>query len=108
MDPEATLKNILDLFDAVSNSDLDERDLGEDLWDLKYAVSDYSDWIKKNDLIPIMNQASPHVGSNGGFIPNFQNVVKEWLTKKQDEVKNNPDKKQKQLWDDSALGKFDL
>tara|TARA_R110000824_G_C14931801_1_gene648848 strand:+ start:419 stop:694 length:276 start_codon:yes stop_codon:yes gene_type:complete len=91
MDPEATLKNILDLFDAVSNSDLDERDLGEDLWDLKYAVSDYSDWIKKD-----------------GFSPNFQNVVKEWLTKKQDEVKNSPDKKQKQLWDDSALGRFDL
>tara|TARA_R110000765_G_scaffold102824_2_gene191796 strand:- start:74 stop:349 length:276 start_codon:yes stop_codon:yes gene_type:complete len=91
MDPEATLKNILDLFDAVSNSDLDERDLGEYLWDLKYAVSDYSDWIKQ-----------------GGFSPNFQNVVKEWLTKKQDEVKNSPDKKQKQLWDDSALGRFDL
>jgi len=91
MDPEATLKDILDMFDTVSNSDLDERDLGEELWDLKYAVSDYSDWLKKH-----------------GFSPNFQNVVKEWLTKKQDEVKNNPDKKQKQLWDDSALGRFDL
>jgi len=91
MDPEATLKNILDLFDAVSNSDLDERDLGEELWDLKYAVFDYSDWIKE-----------------GGFSPNFQNFVKEWLTKKQDEVKNSPDKKQKQFWDDSTLGRFDL
>ncbi len=108
MDPEATLKNILDLFDAVSNSDLDERDLGEELWDLKYAVSDYSDWIKKNDLIPIMNQASPYVGSNGGFSPNFQNVVKEWLTNKEAEAYNAPAKNQKQLWDDSTLGRFDL
>jgi len=91
MDPEATLKNILDLFDAVSNSDLDERDLGEELWDLKYAVSDYSDWIKK-----------------GGFSPNFQNVVKEWLTNKESQVYSSPDKKQKQLWDDSTLGRFDL
>ncbi len=90
MDPEATLKNILDLFDAVSNSDLDEWPDFK-LWDLKDAVSDYSDWIKKD-----------------GFSPNFQNVVKEWLTKKQDEVKNSPDKKQKQLWDDSTLGRFDL
>ena len=91
MDPEATLKNILDLFDAVSKSDLDERDLGEELWDLKYAVSDYSDWIKK-----------------GGFSPNFQNVVKEWLTNKEAEAYNTPAKNQKQLWDDSTLGRFDL
>jgi len=91
MDPEATLKNILDLFDAASNSDLDERDLderdlGEELWDLKYAVSDYSDWIKKD-----------------GFSPNFQNVVKEWLTNKEAEVYNAPAKNQKQFWNDSAL-----
>ena len=96
MDPEATLKNILDLFDAVSNSDLDERDLGEELtmlilkkkklWDLKYAVSDYSDWIKKD-----------------GFSPNFQNVVKEWLTDKESQAYDAPDKNQKQFWDDSAL-----
>jgi len=96
MDPEATLKNILDLLDKTSrNSNLNamkrEWELSDGLWELKYALSDYSDWIKK-----------------GGFSPNFQNVVKEWLTKKQDEVKNSPDKKQKQLWDDSALGKFDL
>ena len=91
MDPEVLLKDILDFFDKVSNSDLDEQNLGEELWDLKYAVSDYSDWIKED-----------------GYSPNFQNVVKEWLTKKQDEVKNSPDKKQKQLWDDSTLGRFDL
>ena len=91
MDPEILLTEILDFFDEVSDSSLDERDLADELWDLKYAVSDYSDWIKKD-----------------GFSPNFQNVVKEWLTKKQDEVKNNPDKKQKQLWDDSTLGRFDL
>ena len=91
MDPEILLTEILDFFDEVSDSSLDERDLADELWDLKYAVSDYSDWIKKD-----------------GFSPNFQNVVKEWLTKKQDEVKNSPDKKQKQLWDDSTLGRFDL
>ena len=41
MDPEATLKDILDMFDKVSNPDLDERDLGDELWNLKYAVLFY-------------------------------------------------------------------
>ena len=91
MDPEATLKDIFDMFDKVSNPDLNERDLGDELWNLKYAVLFYSDWLKKD-----------------GYSPNFQNVVKEWLTNKETQAYNAPIKNQKQLWDDSTLGRFDL
>ena len=91
MDPEATLKDILDMFDKVSNPDLNERDLGDELWNLKYAVLFYSDWLKKD-----------------GYSPNFQNVVKEWLTNKESQAYSPPAKNQKQLWDDSTLGRFDL
>jgi len=91
MEPEILLMEILDMFDKVSNPDLNERDLGDELWSLKYAVSDYSDWIKKD-----------------GFSPNFQNIVKEWLTNKEAQAYNAPAKNQKQLWDDSTLGRFDL
>lgn len=91
MDPEILLTDILDFFDKVSDSSLDERDLADELWDLKYAVSDYSDWIKED-----------------GYSPNFQNVVKEWLTNKETQAYNAPIKNQKQLWDDSTLGRFDL
>ena len=91
MDPEILLTDILDFFDKVSDSSLDERDLADELWDLKYAVSDYSDWIKED-----------------GYSPNFQNVVKEWLTNKEAQAYNAPAKNQKQFWDDSTLGRFDL
>ena len=91
MDPEILLTDILDFLDKVSDSSLDERDLADELWDLKYAVSDYSDWIKED-----------------GYSPNFQNVVKEWLTNKETQAYNAPTKNQKQLWDDSTLGRFDL
>mgnify|MGYP001242099834 CR=1 FL=1 len=75
MDPEILLTDILDFFDKVSDSSLDERDLADELWDLKYVVSDYSDWIKED-----------------GYSPNFQNVVKEWLTNKESQAYSSPAK----------------
>ena len=88
MDPEALLADILELLNDMS----DKSDYND--WSVEEIVShveNYEQWLRKE-----------------GFKPDFQNVVKEWLTKKQDEVKNSPDKKQKQLWDDSTLGRFDL
>ena len=88
MDPEALLADILELLNDMSDkSDYNDWSVEE----IVTHVENYEQWLRK-----------------GGFKPDFQNVVKEWLTKKQDEVKNSPDKKQKQLWDDSTLGRFDL
>ena len=99
MDPEATLKDILDMLDTVSNPDLNERDLSDELWNLKYGVFFYSGWI---DRVKRLDEVKDE------FIPNFQNVVKEWLTNKEARAYNAPAKNQKQFWDDSTLGRFDL
>ena len=88
MDPEALLTKILELLSDMSE-DIDHND-----WSVEEIVShveNYEWWLRK-----------------GGFRPDFQNVVKEWLTNKESQVYSSPDKKQKQLWDDSTLGRFDL
>ena len=72
MDPEALLTEILELLSDMSE-DIDHND-----WSVEEIVS--------------------HVERKGGFRPDFQNVAEKWLTKKQDDAKNSPDKKQKQLW----------
>ena len=78
MDPEALLTEILELLSDMSE-DIDHND-----WSVEEIVSyveNYEQWLRK-----------------GGFRPDFQNVAEKWLTKKQDDAKNSPDKKQKQLW----------
>ena len=88
MDPESLLIGILELLNDMS----DKSDYND--WSVEEIVShveNYEQWLRK-----------------GGFKPDFQNVVKEWLTNKEAQAYNAPTKNQKQFWDDSTLGRFDL
>ena len=78
MDPESLLIEILELLNDMS----DKSDYND--WSVEEIVShveNYEQWLRK-----------------GGFKPDFQNVVEKWLTEKQNDAKNSPDKKQKQFW----------
>ena len=78
MDPEALLADILELLNDMSDkSDYNDWSVEE----IVTHVENYEQWLRK-----------------GGFKPDFQNVVENWLTEKQDDAKNSPDKKQKQFW----------
>ena len=78
MDPEALLADILEsLNDMSDKSDYNDWSVEE----IVTHVENYEQWLRK-----------------GGFKPDFQNVVENWLTEKQDDAKNSPDKKQKQFW----------
>ena len=72
------LADILELLNDMS----DKSDYND--WSVEEIVShveNYEQWLRK-----------------GGFKPDFQNVVENWLTEKRNDVKNSPDKKQKQFW----------
>ena len=78
MDPEALLMEILESLNDMSDKS------GYNDWSVEEIVThveNYEQWLRK-----------------GGFKPDFQNVVENWLTEKQDDAKNSPDKKQKQFW----------
>tara|TARA_B100000214_G_C23898234_1_gene595181 strand:- start:257 stop:508 length:252 start_codon:yes stop_codon:yes gene_type:complete len=78
MDPETLLMEILEsLNDMSDKSDYNDWSVEE----IVTHVENYEEWLRK-----------------GGFKPDFQDVVEKWLTDKQDDVKNSPDKKQKQFW----------
>ena len=78
MDPEALLADILELLNDMSDkSDYNDWSVEE----IVTHVEDYEQWLRK-----------------GGFKPDFQNVVENWLTKKQYDAKNSPDKRQQQFW----------
>ena len=84
MDPEALLADILELLSDMSNDPDDVNYIKHNNWFVEEIVShveNYEQWLRK-----------------GGFKPDFQNVVENWLTEKQDDAKNSPDKKQKQFW----------
>jgi len=84
MDPEALLVDILELLSDMSNDPDDVNYIKHNNWfveEIVTHVEDYEQWLRK-----------------GGFKPDFQNVVENWLTEKQDDAKNSPDKKQKQFW----------
>lgn len=84
MDPEALLVDILELLSDMSNDPDDVNYIKHNNWFVEEIVShveNYEQWLRK-----------------GGFKPDFQNVVENWLTEKQDDAKNSPDKKQKQFW----------
>ena len=78
MDPESLLIEILELLNEMS----DKSDYND--WSGEEIVShveNYEQWLRK-----------------GGFKPDFQNVVEKWLTEKQNDAKNSPDKRQQQFW----------
>ena len=78
MDPEALLTDILKLLNDMSDkSDYNDWSVEE----IVTHVEDYEQWLRK-----------------GGFKPDFQNVVENWLTEKRNDVKNSPDKRQQQFW----------
>tara|TARA_Y100000356_G_C11209816_1_gene262736 strand:- start:316 stop:555 length:240 start_codon:yes stop_codon:yes gene_type:complete len=78
MDPEALLADILELLNDMSDkSDYNDWSVEE----IVTHVEDYEQWLRK-----------------GGFKPDFQNVVEKWLTEKQNDAKNSPDKRQQQFW----------
>ena len=84
MDPESLLSDILELLSDMSNNPDDVNCIKHNNWFVEEIVShveNYEQWLRK-----------------GGFKPDFQNVVENWLTEKQDDAKNSPDKKQKQFW----------
>ena len=82
MDPERTLKNILDFLDEVSqNYKLTTEELSDNLEEVKDLVGYYSHWVTQN-----------------GFRPDFENLTREWLTHKENRRYNAPAKTQKQLW----------
>jgi len=88
MDPETLLMEILEsLNDMSDKSDYNNWSVEE----IVTHVEDYEQWLRK-----------------GGFKPDFQNVVENWLTNKEAQAYNAPAKNQKQFWDDSTLGRFDL
>ena len=78
MDPESLLTEILELLNDMS----DKSDYND--WSVEEIVShveNYEQWLRK-----------------GGFKPDFENVVENWLTEKQNDAKNSPDKRQQQFW----------
>ena len=78
MDPEALLADILELLNDMSDkSDYNDWSVEE----IVTHVENYEQWLRK-----------------GGFKPDFQNVVENWLTEKRNDVKNSPDKRQQQFW----------
>ncbi len=82
MDPVATLKNILYLLDEVSqNYKLTTEELSDNLEEVQDLVGYYSEWVTQN-----------------GFRPDFENLMRDWLTDKETERYNAPAKTQKQLW----------
>ena len=86
MDPEALLVDILELLGDMSNDPDDVNYIKHNNWFVEEIVThieNYEQWLRK-----------------GGFKPDFQNVVENWLTEKQDDAKNSPDKRQQQLWDE--------
>ena len=78
MDPEALLADILELLNDMSES-VDHNDWSVE--DIVSCVENYDQWLRK-----------------GGYRPDVKNVVENWLTQKQNDAKNSPDKKQKQFW----------
>ena len=88
MDPKVLLTEIFELLEDMSG-DIDHNDWIVD--EIVSHVENYGNW-----------------SSEGGFRPDIQNVAKEWLTNKEAEAYNAPARNQKQFWDDSALGRFDL
>ena len=78
MDPEALLMEILELLNDMSES-VDHKDWSVE--DIVSCVENYDQWLRK-----------------GGYRPDVKNVVENWLTQKQNDAKNSPDKKQKQFW----------
>ena len=84
MDPESLLSDILELLSDMSNDPDDVNYIKHNNWfveEIVTHVENYEQWLRK-----------------GGFKPDFQNVVEKWLTEKQNDAKNSPDKKQQQLW----------
>ena len=78
MDPESLLTEILELLNDMSDkSYYNDRSVEE----IVSHVENYEQWLRK-----------------GGFKPDFQNVVEKWLTEKQNDAKNSPDKRQQQFW----------
>ena len=82
MEPEATLKNILYLLDEVSQDyKLSKQEVSDNLDEVRDLVGYYSDWIRNN-----------------GFRPDFENLMRDWLTDKEKERYNAPAQSQQQLW----------
>ena len=84
MDPEVLLTDILELLSDMSNDPDDVNYIKHNNWfveEIVTHVENYEQWLRK-----------------GGFKPDFQNVVEKWLTEKQNDAKNSPDKRQQQLW----------
>jgi hypothetical protein len=78
MHVEALLMEILELLNDMSES-VDHSDWSVE--DIVSCVENYDKWLRK-----------------GGYRPDVKNVVENWLTQKQNDAKNSPDKKQKQFW----------
>tara|TARA_Y100001938_G_C7973602_1_gene370620 strand:- start:288 stop:557 length:270 start_codon:yes stop_codon:yes gene_type:complete len=84
MDPEIMLSDILELLNDMSNDPDDVNYIKHNNWfveEIVTHVENYEQWLRK-----------------GGFKPDFQNVVENWLTEKQNDAKNSPDKRQQQFW----------
>ena len=84
MDPEIMLSDILELLNNMSNDPDDVNHIKHNNWfveEIVTHVENYEQWLRK-----------------GGFKPDFQNVVENWLTEKQNDAKNSPDKRQQQFW----------
>ena len=84
MDPEIMLSDILELLNNMSNDPDDVNYIKHNNWfveEIVTHVENYEQWLRK-----------------GGFKPDFQNVVENWLTEKQNDAKNSPDKRQQQFW----------